>query len=580
MKSRPAILLSMILAGGTLAFAWHLVSPEETPDIVSVPFAKGVEEEPGHRASPMPDFDFPESTGENSRSRPGASAGQRTGDAGAGREEDGRRGKYERMNRPGDVRIDLEGAEKPIIRVTTNLEITGHLVADGEAISRRDPLPAGLLDVWPGDPRAWLDVWGVEHGPLEKVENPELDLEDFWLEEEKKNLLDVTRSGTYEVKHDRAVEMEPGRTTTLKGRVIDAATGAGVPDATVVLFSTFYKRLFFYDHHLREVAGVRTGPGGRFEIEGFNTDDLHFGSAGKAFLTVQREGYVSVVAWYLETLFPGTVNDLGDVPLSRGGLTVRGRVVDLEGVPVEGAVVACTGEIFPTEYSKDQRYTFLPRFPHAVCGPDGRFEIHGILGRHWVSVHAGTDCVEERLLEFRGEEDPPALFFRVLAGGLVEGRVVDGEKNPVADAVITAGTNSTHSYADGSFKLENVEGDVLTLVVRHHRFHIDRVEGIPEGAKGVEIVMDAPLPAVVFKVREPGTLEPLSTVRIRFLGPIVTPVPESTLYVNEEGRHAAVVPEGARRALVEAEGHDAASVVLQDARDGDEIEVLLSPRGE
>jgi hypothetical protein len=341
----------------------------------------------------------------------------------------------------------------------------------------------------------------------------------------------------------------------------------------VILFSIFYKPQVNYTHHLREIAAAATGPDGSFAIPGFNVDDLHFGTAGKTFLTVSCPGFATLAAAYLEALTPGRENDLGDVALLTGGTTVRGTVFDSRGIPVAGALVAFTGEIYPTEYSKDQRYAFLPRFPHAVTGPDGTFEAEGIAGRHWISVHVGPDCVTSQLRDFPSSGEQAGLVFRVLAGGRVDGKVVDAQDRPVADAVVSGGQNSTHSYADGSFVLENVEGGVLNLEVRHHLFRTVSVENVPVGQAGLKILLADPLPKIVFLVLRADTREPVTTVRIGFSGGGGFGAPAASR--DAGGRFAMVIPEYASKAGIWAEGTGIVEVPLSAARDGEEIEVLL-----
>ncbi|MHC4601425.1 MAG: hypothetical protein ACYS47_20710 [Planctomycetota bacterium] len=447
---------------------------------------------------------------------------------------------------------------------------------------RVDPLPEKLDGRWPESPEAQAGDEGGEGKSLEKKKNPVLELGKFWKDEEEREAFEVTRSGTYEVKKDRAVNLEAGKTTRLKGRIVDAETGVGLPDASVVLFSTFYKRQVFYDHHLHEVAGVVTSGDGRFEIANFNVEAFHFGSAGKAFLTVICEGYVSRVGAYLDRLLPGVENDAGEIPLEKGGLVLRGRVFGRKGEPVVGATVACTGEIFPTEYSKDQRYKFLPRFPHAITDVDGTFEIRGILGRHWVTVHVGPDSVASVLGDYYGPAPPKPLVFSVLAGGWVEGRIVDAEDRPVADAVVYGGQNSTHSYADGSFRLENIEGTLIDVVVRHHLFRTENFGKARVGEGGLKIVLHHRLPRVVFLVRDGDSTEPVADVRIRFgpaeaLGPNL---PDSPLYRDDGGRFTVVVPEGARFATVETEHHRTQQIGFETVQDGQEIEVTLQRTSE
>ncbi|MHC5040414.1 MAG: carboxypeptidase-like regulatory domain-containing protein [Planctomycetota bacterium] len=451
-------------------------------------------------------------------------------------------------------------------------------VADGKRkmLRRWDRLPESLKGYWPRRPGRWHDAWGVERSPLERSENPKVDLERFWLREEERDPLHLTQSGTYEVETPDPVEVEPGVSTTLRGRIIDIDTGLGVPDAHLILFSTFYKRQIFYDHHLQEVAGTTTGGDGTFEITQINMDILHFGETGKAFLTVTREGYGSLVGWYLQIIIPGEENDLGDIPLQAGGLRVRGRVLNRGGEAVEGAMVTFTGEIFPSEYSKDQRYIFLPRFPHAITDGDGEFEVRGIRGRHWICIHVGPDCVFSELREFVGDEDPAPLEFRVLAGGAVAGMVVDHLDRPVSGAVIYGGDNTTHSYTDGSFRLENISGDIITLTVQHHLFRTVTVEDVRVGEEDRKLILRDPLPRVIFAVSRKDTGDPLTCVRITF-GPAqaVLVGTDSPLYTNPKGRYAIVIPEGASHAVIEADQMETVQVPLGTVTEGDVIEVRL-----
>ncbi|MHC4778018.1 MAG: hypothetical protein ACYTFG_05500 [Planctomycetota bacterium] len=445
------------------------------------------------------------------------------------------------------------------------------------SIIRIDPLPERLDGFWPIDPEG--DEPGSPNPSLEKVDNPVIELREFWVDEDRRQSPESTLTGVFKVKTDGKVDVEEGTTTALEGRVIDSQTGTGIPGATVVLFSTFYKRQVYYDHHLEEVAGGVTDGDGTFRIEGFNMEAFHFGSAGKAFLTVIASGWVSRVAWYLQAILPGRENDIGDVPLARGGSTLVGRVVDRQLKPVPGALVACTGEIFPTEYSKDQRYKFLPRFPNARCEGDGTFEIKGIAGKHWVTVHVGPDSVASQLREFKDSGPDPFMQFVVVAGGFVEGSVVDTGENPVAGAVIYGGGNSTHTYVDGSFRLENIEGTLIDLQVRHHLFKTMNFEKARVGETGLKIVLTVRLPRIVFRVRQAESLEPLRDVRVRF-GPsnaLVGGVPDSPLFRNDEGLFSVVVPEGAVFAVIEAQNHGTQTAPLGEVMDGDEIEVVLSP---
>jgi hypothetical protein len=145
--------------------------------------------------------------------------------------------------------------------------------------------------------------------------------------------------------------------------------------------------------------------------------------------------------------------------------------------------------------------------------------------------------------------------------------------------MVEGGGNSTHSFADGRFVLENFRGDEVTIRFTHPDFTPTAMEAVRDGATGLVVRMERPRPTLVLDVRDRDTLAPLNRVRVEFWFAAGTaqPAPTSPERLGTDGRHKVKVPDGATTLTVSASGHEPEAVVLAGPTDGEYLRVLLAP---
>lgn len=381
---------------------------------------------------------------------------------------------------------------------------------------------------------------------------------------------------------DRRPALEEGVPVSLSGRVLAAEDGAPVAGATVVLSSTFYVRTHLYDHHLREVAHATTDADGVFTVERLNAEPAHFGRGGLLHLTATAPGRAPALAVPLSGVSPGVAHRVADLRLAAAPLSLAGRVLDeWEGRPVAGARVYATGAVDPIAYPKDQRAALFLGAPAATTDAEGRFLLEGLgRGVQVISAHGGDDCLgSERLLLPRTGE---AVLRTRGIRGRIEGTTVDGEGSPVPLVAVMGGGNTTHSFADGRWVLENFPGDEVDIRFSHPDFPAVVVAGVADGTTGLLVRMEAPLPAVILEVSDRDTGAPVPRVRVEFLLDGGGPAGDGTSpeRVSPAGRHEVRLPAGAAALRISAEGRSAAEVPLAGRIDGEVVPVLLAPAGE
>ena len=378
---------------------------------------------------------------------------------------------------------------------------------------------------------------------------------------------------------ERRPQLEEGIPVSLTGRVVEAEGGAPVLGACLIVSSTFYVRRYFYDHHLREVARALTDADGVFRIERLNADPAHFGRGGRLYATVTAEGYAPALAIPLAEVTPGVANRLEDVALVRAAETLHGRVVDYwEGRPVVGARVVATGAVDPVPYPKDERAALLVGAPAGTTDADGRFVLEGLgRGVQVISVHGGDDCVGRSsvVLPHGGEFTVRTRQIR----GRIEGTTVDGSGDPVALVTVEGGGNSTHSFADGRFVLENFRGDAVTVTFTHPDYPPVVVPGVRDGAAGLVVRLERPRPVIVLEVTEEDTAAPVKRVQVGFwyADGGGRPATTSSQRLSADGRYEVRVPEGAVSLSVSAEGRKGQDVSLAARADGETVRLLLAP---
>lgn len=378
---------------------------------------------------------------------------------------------------------------------------------------------------------------------------------------------------------EREPAVDPGVPIAISGRVTEKESGLPVAGAAVVLRSTFYERALVYDHSLAEIARVLTDADGEFRIERLDVDPVHFGRGGLVYLSVSDPDHAPLPARSLGNVSPGWKSRLDDLVVTRERHVVRGRVIDRwEGKPVAGARILATGNILPIEYPKDQREALFLSAPTATTDEEGRFVLENVgAGSQWISVHGGDDCAGYQMIRVPAKGKVVIRSRQIR--GRIAGKVLDSLGRPIALAVVAGGDNTTHSFADGSFVLENFRGDVVTLSVAHAEFDAVSLPDVENGSEGLVIRMEGRWPEVRFRVTNEDSGEPVVTVfaALVFEGSTAPPMPTSPYRVAESGVHAVRVPEGVTQVVVGAEGYGRQTFDMKGVRGGDVIDVRLRP---
>jgi hypothetical protein len=163
-------------------------------------------------------------------------------------------------------------------------------------------------------------------------------------------------------------------------------------------------------------------------------------------------------------------------------------------------------------------------------------------------------------------------------GGRIEGTTLDERGNPVSLVTIYGGDNSTHSFADGRFVLENFRGDVVSIRFTHPDFAPVVVRDVRDGAAGLVVHLERPRPTIVLCVRDPDTSAPVPRVQIEmtFADPSARPAATSPQRLAADGKYVVRVPEGATSVSVSAERRTSQQVSLAGRADGETVQVLLA----
>ena len=281
----------------------------------------------------------------------------------------------------------------------------------------------------------------------------------------------------------------------------------------------------------------------------------------------------------LEKVTPGFRNRLPDLVLTREFHSVRGRVLDQwEGKPVAGARVVATGEIEPVRFPKDRRPAIFLGAPEAITDGEGWFLLERVgPGAQVVSVIGGDDVAGWTVLSVPVEGEVVVRSRQIR--GHIDGRVVDDRDRPIDVALVMGGDNTTHTFADGSFTLENFRGDTVEIRFEHPDYRPEMRAAVADGTYDLLVRMESRLPQVFFRIRDRDTLEPVEAVAIVLAfaggGGVLSTSP---FHLGKEGLFAVRIPDGVVSASVRHAGRagPTETVDLAAARDGDVIEVLLS----
>jgi RNA polymerase sigma factor (sigma-70 family) len=259
-------------------------------------------------------------------------------------------------------------------------------------------------------------------------------------------------------------------------------------------------------------------------------------------------------------------------PRYRGEATIRGRVIDADGRPVEGAAV-CR---MPIDVDRSEGTILSFEFIAEIgkTGADGTFEAtkqeHGTF--YLVANYARLmnrprgmetrDAVVVQVAE-KGTAEGITLKIPVQVGELVplRGVVTDAEGRPVQGAQVFVDYQELRTDAEGRFDAGKVPVGTRNVVVR--RTGYQELEGTVEAARGQENVAQ-----LVLELKEQGELRLAGQV----LDQAGTPVAGGTVYLNApnatvrnvktdaQGRYAfdklpARLGEGGCTVTVWADGH-------------------------
>lgn len=257
------------------------------------------------------------------------------------------------------------------------------------------------------------------------------------------------------------VAEEQDRDVTIAGTIVDARTGAPVPNVEVVF---------------RNEAGEETviaGADGRYKIavargryHAFVRDESVL-SVGRPDLSrlpslpsaevagVPDEGLMPIV---LATRDAEAV----DLSVTRGG-TIVGQVIDLRGAPIAGAVVRARGGMWRPTLGTDV----------AETDAAGRFELHLPPGAYALEAthdrYAGVADASSRINLGAGARQSSTLT--LTAGCVIAGRVLDARGKPSGDGAIEKRWGTTdlefgptgRVESDGSFRWVTTEELDVTL---------------------------------------------------------------------------------------------------------------------
>lgn len=278
---------------------------------------------------------------------------------------------------------------------------------------------------------------------------------------------------------ERGVSIE-GRVTDSKGRPVEGAEVTATPSISLDALGT---------SGVTSQQPVETGADGSFRIGALKRGERYD-------LFIRHTGHVPTTA-------PGVEAPAEDVKIVlQTARTLSGRVVGPEREPVPGAEIAATEE---TKASFDGAgYEFTSTRPLAVTDAEGRFVIADLEAGILNLVVSARQYRTRRLEGFRmPDEDVEDLEIVLDRGARLEGRVVDGEGEPVARARLEArlqggeggsGPDSQPaavSGADGSYVLEGLETAQYRIVVEsptHGR--TDAFAAISPGTNRLDIVFE------------------------------------------------------------------------------------------
>ena len=201
------------------------------------------------------------------------------------------------------------------------------------------------------------------------------------------------------------------------------------------------------------------------------------------------------------------------------GAPVAGVVVDDAGAPVEGARVVYQG-------ASDWGIQADPRRDGAVTGKDGRFRFEALPAGsfRFVARHAEHAPGTSAIVTLDGATAKDGVEVRMPAGATVAGKVVDGNKQPVASARVRLGPASrgmlgaeprqVFTAEDGSFVVRGLARRPLHAVALAERGASDTVAVDTTAGDVKDVVLTIDITGTIAGVVVDRVGEPLEGVQV------------------------------------------------------------------
>lgn len=257
----------------------------------------------------------------------------------------------------------------------------------------------------------------------------------------------------------------------LHGRVVDTA-GQPIADAKIYSQPSDGRYGGFFGLVGTEEPETTTGPEGRFVIaDGSLGDRLQ--------IMAVKEGYVSEMERNVQLPSDEPVRIVLQ-PSSK----ILGRVVDADGVPLEGVVVDATPE------EKGRRGRMIGRSRNTrPTGVDGRFEIVGVEpGKTMIHANkSGFKALQIGGFEVPADRPLEGVELQMVTGAEVFGTLTNADGDPVGGVVVMVLT-SDRGFADGGYGQTDGDGKFRIAGLPLGSFTLAaRGEGLQRASKNVTI---------------------------------------------------------------------------------------------
>ncbi len=208
---------------------------------------------------------------------------------------------------------------------------------------------------------------------------------------------------------DKEVEIQLARGASVAGRVL---SGQGKPIAGARVWATSVSEPFpVIDPRLDAVV---TREDGTWRMAALPAGSFRFSAAAASYAETTSAPFV---------FDGGTPRDDVELRMDEGG-TIAGRVVDLQGAPVAGATVRATGV--------GRVWWGLAR--ETATDASGAFRLSGLPRRRFEIVARKADAASELAIADLATKTEVDATISLAIAGAIAGVVVDGERDPVADA--------------------------------------------------------------------------------------------------------------------------------------------------